>query len=119
MEDRNFFTTRGDSRIEIMIGKNEFTSKLNRDSRFIIDDAYSERKLAYALTKPLKVGRSYGDDGVFCFILQEVQSTDNDNLELEIADYYKHFPREDSGLSVTTDIEPDTNFTSDGRKVYL
>ena len=43
------------------------------------------------LTKPLKVGNVFNDNGVFKFVLQEVTSTSNDNQELGIADYYSHF----------------------------
>lgn len=91
--------TRGDSRIAVTIAKNEYTSKLNRENRFIIDDPKSTMPLAYLLTKPLKLGLSYGDDGVFKFVLQEVTATGDDNFELQIADYYKHFPRENEGNS--------------------
>lgn len=36
---------------------------------------------------------SYGEDGCFKFVLQEVTATVNDNFDLGIADYYKHFPK--------------------------
>lgn len=55
--------------------------------------------LAYQLTKPLKLGMSYGEDGVFKFVLQEVTATGDDNFELQIADYYKHFPKDDDDES--------------------
>lgn len=35
---------------------------------------------------------AYGENGVFKFVLQEVTATGDDNFELQIADYYKHFP---------------------------
>lgn len=114
-EDRNFIVTRGDSRIAMTITKNQLTTKFNRESRFMIDDPTSNPKLAYQLTKPLKVGSTYNDVGVFKFVLSEVNSTDNDNHELGIADYYKHFPRE----VVDTDV-PDSNGDQDtGKKVWL
>lgn len=94
-EDRNYVLTRGDSRIAITIAKNIHTAKLNRENRFIVDDPLSTRPMAYQLTKPLKLGWSYGEDGCYKFVLQEVSATANDNFELQIADYYKHFPKPD------------------------
>lgn len=102
LEDRNFVVTRGDTRIAITIARNEHTVKLNRENRFLVDDPESEHKLAYLLTKPLKLGTTFNNKGVFKFVLQEVTATDDDNHELGIADYYKHFPREsvdDEGFS--------------------
>lgn len=95
LEDRQFIITRGDSRIAVTIARNEYTGKLNRENRFIIDDPLSTMPLAYQLTKPLKMGMAYGEDGVFKFVLQEVTATADDNFKLQIADYYKHFPKED------------------------
>lgn len=92
MEDRWFATTRGDSRISMLIARNEYTVKFGRQNRFLIDDEDSPLKLAYALTKPLKRGWAYNGEGVFKFVLQEVNTTDDDNQDLGIADYYKHFP---------------------------
>lgn len=98
-EDRNFVVTRGDSRIAITISRNADTAKLGRLHRFLVDDPLSGYKLAYALTKPLKFAGVYGKDtdslnGVFKFVLQEVNTTDDDNRELGIADYYRHFLHE-------------------------
>lgn len=96
-EDRNFVATRGDSRVSLTIARTEESLKLNRRHRFLIDDPESEQKLAYSLTKPLKTGQMQMKGGkptsVFKFILQEDATTDDDNMELGIADYYKHFPR--------------------------
>ena len=94
LEDRQFIVTRGDSRIAVTIARNEYTAKLNRGNRFIIDDPLSTTPLAYQLTKPLKLGHSFGEDGVFKFVLQEVTATADDNFELQVADYYKYFPKE-------------------------
>lgn len=99
LEDRQFIVTRGDSRIAVTIARNDYTAKLNRENRFIIDDPLSTMPLAYQLTKPLKLGMSYGEDGVFKFVLQEVTATGDDNFELQIADYYKHFPKDDDDES--------------------
>lgn len=112
-EDRNFIVTRGDSRIAVTIARNEYTSKLGRAYRFIIDDPNSTQMLAYALTKPLKMGNVYNGSGVFKFVLQEVNTTDDDNFELRIADYYKHFPKESpSPIDPPVDDKP-------GKKVWL
>lgn len=94
LEDRHFIVTRGDMRLAMTIAKNEYTSKFNRESRFLIDDEDSDLKLAFLLTKPLKKGWTYNGKGVFKFVLQEVTVTKDDNQELGIADYYKHFPKE-------------------------
>lgn len=94
LEDRQFIVTRGDSRIAVTIARNEYTAKLNRESRFIIDDPLSTMPLSYLLTKPLKLGMTYGEDGVFKFVLQEVTATADDNFELQVANYYKYFPKE-------------------------
>ena len=118
-EDRNFVVTRGDSRIAMTIARNEHTVKFDRECRFLIDDPESDHKLAYLLTKPLKLGATFNNKGVFKFVLQEVTATDDDNHELGIADYYKHFPKApaDGGDESTT---PDDNVSDDtGKKVWL
>lgn len=121
-EDRNFVVTRGDSRIAMTIAKNEDTVKFSRESRFLIDDPESQIKLSYLLTKPLKVGMVYNTDGVYSFVLQEVVSTDEDNHELGIADYYKYFPKDHSPTQPDNDesvVDPENNIDEDGRQVWL
>lgn len=125
-EDRNFVVTRGDSRISMIIARNEDTVKFSRDCRFLIDDPESKTKLSYSLTKPLKVGGAYGAydiDGVYSFVLQEVVSTDDDNHELGIADYYKYFPKDadDDSDAEHNDsvVDPDNNIDEHGRQVWL
>lgn len=114
-EDRNFVATRGDSRISMTIAKNEHTVKFGREHRFLIDDPDSKDKLAYLLTKPLKVGRLYAGEGVYCFVLQEVVSTKDDSMELGIADYYKHFQNDATvNPDLNTSIDPNTE-----KKVWL
>lgn len=118
-EDRDYFVTRGDSRLALIISKNEHTSKLKRGCRFLIDDPDSEVMLAYELTKPFKLSGVYNGQGIFKFVLQEVNTTDDDNQELRIADYYKYIGA-DSGTDVpenTTEESPGD--TSDGKKVWL
>lgn len=121
-EDRNFVVTRGDSRIAMTIAKNEDTVKFNRESRFLIDDPESQIKLSYSLTKPLKVGWVYNTEGVYSFVLQEVVSTDDDNHELGIADYYKYFPKDTSPTQPDNEesiVDPENNIDEDGRQVWL
>lgn len=121
-EDRNFIVTRGDSRIAMTIAKNKDTLKFCRESRFLIDDPDSQIKLAYLLTKPLKVGWVYNTDGVYSFVLQEVVSTDDDNHQLGIADYYKYFPREDHPISPDDSesvVDPENNINEAGKRVWL
>lgn len=122
-EDRNFIVTRGDSRISMTIAKNADTAKFGREQRFLIDDPDSGDKLAYLLTKPLKVGKTFNGSGIYAFVLQEVVSTDDDNMELSIADYYKHFPRDTQAKPDQTipseDMSDDTPSTNNGKKVWL
>ena len=114
LEDKDFFTTRGDARSALQIAENKHTIKFDRTYRFLIDDADSPHKLSYQLTKPLKGTLTYGGKGTFSFTLQEVQSTDNDNHELGIADYYLHFPKTNS-----TDDDIDEPPVATGKKVWL
>lgn len=110
--DSFFVATRGDSRISLTIAKDEYTVNLTREHRFLIDDYASKNVLAYRLTKPFKLGGSYDENGVLCFVLQECNTEDSDNLELHIANYYDHFPREDAGMENpdnTTDNPGDTD----------
>ena len=109
-EDRNFVVTRGDSRIAVTIARNIHTAKLGRNNRFLIDDPDTGFPLAYLLTKPLKMGWTYNNMGVYKFVMQEVQTTADDNTELGIADYYLHFPK------TPPVIDPET---PDGKKVWL
>lgn len=94
-EDRQIIITRPDSRIVLTIARNKDTVKFNRLNRFLIDDSDSPLKLSYQLTKPVKFGGVYNNQGVFKFVLQEVNSTADDNHELGIADYYKYFADDD------------------------
>lgn len=120
-EDRNFVVTRGDSRIAMTIAKNEFTVQFSRKSRFLVDDQDSEFKLAYLLTKPLKIGNVYGGRGVYKFILQEVVTTDDDNHTLGIADYYKYFPKDEDNNEVEDTEIPNAGADekNDGKKVWI
>lgn len=116
-EDKDFATTRPDSRIMITMQRNEYTVKLSRSNRFLIDDPLSDKKMAYILTKPLKAGMVYNGEGVFKFICQEVTATDDDNFDLMIADYWKHFKKDANGSggeSSGTDSSDENNTIGDG-----
>lgn len=119
-DDRIFMATRGDTRLSMTLSRTPETLKFNRQSRFIIDDPASQEQLAYALSKPLRMGMTYNDNGVFKFVMQEVVTTDDDNLELRIADYYKHFPRDYTVDANVGDIPATgTTDTRNGRKNWL
>lgn len=114
--DNDYIITRGDARISLCIPKDKYTIRLNRDNRFLIDDYASPNVLAYRLSKPFKFGGSYNDSGVLYFVLQECNTEDSDNFEFHIANYYDHFPREE-----TKPIEPpkDDDEAQSGKKVWL
>ena len=114
-EDRDFAVTRGDSRISVQIARNKYTVALDRECRFLIDDPETPHKLAYLLTKPLKRGITYNEQGTFKFVLQEVTATENDNHKLGIADYYKHFPK----VTVADSAKAESDSDTDGKKVWL
>ena len=93
-ERRSELMTIGDARIAVTIGKDADTSKLSRGKRFLIDDIDAgDQVLAYEITKPNKLFNVYNGKGVFRFILNEVNMTDNDNPELRIADFYSWAPK--------------------------
>lgn len=85
----------GDARIAVTVGKDEDTVELSRGMRFLIDDNDSEQVLAYQITKPNRLFNIYNGEGVFRFILTEVNLTDADNKELRIADYTTWMPRQE------------------------
>ena len=109
LEDRHFIATRGDTRLSVTISRTPDALRLDRTTRFIIDDPDCHEHLAYVLTKPLRMGQVFNSNGVYSFIMQEVETTDDDNLDLLIADYYKYFPRpnNDSGVSIKGGTNPD------------
>lgn len=100
LEDRHFIVTRGDNRIAITIARNEHTKLFNRKSRFLVDDSGTNELSSYDLSKPLKVGHTYNNKGVYQFVLSESNYTDNDNMELGVADYYMYFPFDKSGTFI-------------------
>ena len=81
---------------------------MNRQTRFLIDEPEDDFKLAYALTKPLKVGLTYDRGGVYKFVMQEVYTTDLDNIELGIADYYKYYNADGTRIGSNEPV-PDDN----------
>ena len=116
--DNDFIVVRGDSRISLTLAKDEYSIQLNRNNRFLIDDYDSKNVLAYRLTKPFKLGGSYNGEGVLNFVLTECNTEDSDNIELHIANYYDHFPKEkpDEPDTPSGDNTPDV---PDGKKVWF
>ncbi len=120
LEDKYLVVTRGDSRIQLSIARNIHTVKLDRESRFLIDDEDSPHKLCYQLTKPLKMGMLYGGKGIFKFVLQETTSTGDDNHEIGIADYYKYFHYDNIDVPNSEGADaPGSIDESTGKKVWL
>lgn len=111
--DSFYIMERGDTRIQVILPLDSETVKLNRDSRFLIDYYGSHNVLAYRLTKPLKVGGNYNDNGIFSFVMSECNTEEDDNFELHIADYYKYFPRQE-GYSLEI-----PEVSDDERKVWI
>lgn len=105
--DSFLVATKGDSRIAVTLPKDLETIALDRDARFIIDDYFSPHPLAYRLTKPFKLGGSYDENGVVIFVMTECNTENDDNIELHIADYYKHFPREEENNNSSVDTSVD------------
>lgn len=58
----------------------------------MIDDPDSDSVIAYQITKPNRLFNVYNGEGVFKFILTEVNLTDADNVALRIADYENWTP---------------------------
>ncbi len=114
--DNDFIITRGDSRIALIIAKDRYTIRLNRDDRFLIDDYASPNVLAYRLTKPFKLGGGYDNRGILSFVLQECNTEDTDNFELHIANYYDHFPRKENDCTQEPPMEDDE---PGGKKVWI
>lgn len=91
----------GDARIAITVPKNNKTVRIRRGQRFLVDDVDSDEVLAYQITKPNRFFNLYNGEGIYRYILNEVNVTDNDNKDLRIADYFNWKPRTES-------ITPDT-----------
>ena len=83
----------GDARIVMTIGKDRDTEKIHRGDRFLIDDPDSDEVLAYEITKPNRLFNVYNGRGVYRYILNEVNLTDEDNTELRLANYYNWKPK--------------------------
>lgn len=112
--DNDYIVTRGDARATMIIARDEKTARFTRKNRFIIDDSESTVPMAYRLTKPFKLGGSYNGKGIISYVLTECNTEDSDNLELRIANYYDHFPRENAGGDT-----PDTPGEDTGKKVWI
>lgn len=99
----------GDARIAVTIPKDDDTKHLKRGMRFLIDDTDAEEILAYEITKSNRLYNIYNGKGVYRFILKEDNTTDKDNMELRIADYYIFYPKEEKAEEDTENIETDGN----------
>lgn len=115
LEDRHFIATRGDARIAITIARNKYTKNFNRTRRFLVDDSGADNLLAYDLSKPLKAGHTFNDKGIYQFVLSECSSSEFDNMELGIADYYQYFPAYPISYGPIHTTEDENN----GKKVWL
>lgn len=119
LNDSRFIISRGDSRIAITLPRDSETIRLNRESRFLVDDYGSPTVLAYRLTKPFKLSDANFNRGVFTFVLAECAVEETDNLELHIPNYYKHFPRDgEDGCEHKSEFrgdysEPEEDFVTD------
>ena len=118
----------GDARIAITICKDEDTIELKRGKRFLVDDLNAETPLAYQITKPNKLFNVYDGQGVFRFILNEVNMTDDDNVELRIADYFNWKPdvqldngHQDADITLEEIIDSATSKSeqNDNKEVWL
>jgi hypothetical protein len=126
-EHQGNIMTIGDARIAITIGKDNDTDEIGRGKRFLIDDMDSKSVLAYQVTKPNKLSNIYNGKGVFKFILNEVNMTDDDNIELRIADYYNWQPHrqldnehQDKGILLEDIINEAASKTDeDGKAVWI
>lgn len=117
----------GDARIAITIAKDHDTDELGRGKRFLVDDMDSHSVLAYQITKPNKLFNIYNGKGVFRFILNEVNLTDDDNVELRIADYFNWQPNKhpdnehrDKDVSLDDIVKDATSMEDDdGKEVWI
>lgn len=112
-EKQEDMITVGDARIAVTVAKDEDTIKIRRGNRFLIDDVDTDTVLAYQITKPNRLYNVFNGKGIFRYILNEVNTTDNDNLELRIADYYE------PAMNTSTDSYPDVVDDDDGKKVWI
>lgn len=103
----------GDARIAVTVPKDSDTVNLKRGNRFLIDDVDTGEVLAYQITKPNRLYNIFNNKGIFRYILKEVNPTDNDNLELRVADYYQ------PPMNTSTDSYPDIIDDNDKKKVWI
>lgn len=111
----------GDTRVAVTLPRDEYTVKLDRTFRFLIDDPDSDNVLAYKIGKPFKVGSVYNGRGVVSYVLTEVNLEEDDNTELRIANYYKYFPRSGEAVPDAHEMDRPTETPEEhnGRKVWL
>lgn len=110
----------GDARIAVTVPKDDDTKHLKRGMRFLIDDTDAEEILAYEITKSNRLYNIYNGKGVYRFILKEDNTTDKDNLDLRIADYYKFYLKDEDEVleedpqSNTVDKDNEKNINESG-----
>lgn len=96
----NAVITTGNSKIIMTLPKNNYTELINRGRRFFISNGGASSPIPYRITKALKGTNIYQDEGVYLFVLEEDVLTSFDSVDLQIADYYKYFPK-------STVVDPD------------
>lgn len=111
------FLTIGDGRMAVTIAKDPETIELCRGLRFLIDDEDSEFVTAYQITKSNKLFSVYNGEGCFRFILNEVQLTDNDDVEKRIADYKNRMSDETIGSLVP--VFPDYYVQKESSTIHI
>lgn len=94
----------GDTRITVTIPFDAETVKLGRRQRFVIDRPGTKEALAYRLTKPFKVGGNYNGEGVFTFVLDEVNLELNDDVENWVANYTSEKDEDNDGAKKEKEI---------------
>lgn len=98
--DKEKFMVVPDSKLSVIIPNNEHTKKLKRDDRFIVDG------YGWVISNVDRVGTK----GIINFLLgSSSTNSDNDNMELEIADYYTKLATYEISISNGDLIQLDTN----------
>lgn len=85
--EQNFNMLLPDTRRSVLIPFDEDTAKLLDGKRLLIDKKVPEPK-SYEITNVDRVTKMYGDNGIIILTCGSSQSSENDNVDLMIADYY-------------------------------
>lgn len=90
--------TVGSSRMSLTVAKDCDTVLLKRDSRFLVDDPDADECIAYEITKPDRVTGTLdydsGREGVYKYLIREMNSIDTDDLKKMIPDNSEYVPGE-------------------------